>query len=98
YDLISEGFGPGANGPLLVVVYAPGGFTPTQTKALTDYYQNVEAHPLPNVASIAPPISIPRHNLVVVDVVPKTGPNSAAAGQLINSISRVAALGQRQYG
>ncbi len=98
YDLISEGFGPGANGPLVVVVYAPGGFTPTQTKALDDYYQNVKAHPLPNVASIGQPIANPSHNLVVVDVVPKTGPNSPATGQLINSINQVAAEGQKQYG
>jgi uncharacterized membrane protein YdfJ with MMPL/SSD domain len=97
YDLISEGFGPGANGPLLVVVYAPGGFTPTQTKALNDYYQSVKAHPPPNVASIAPPIANPHHNLVV-DVVPKTGPNDPATGQLIDSINRVAALGQQRYG
>jgi uncharacterized membrane protein YdfJ with MMPL/SSD domain len=98
YDLISEGFGPGANGPLLVVVYASGGFTPTQTKALTAYYQNVKAHPLPNVASIAPPIANPSRNLVVVDVVPKTGPNDPATGQLINTINDVAAEGQRLYG
>jgi RND superfamily putative drug exporter len=82
---------------LVVVVYAPGGFTATQTKALDNYYQNVKAHPLPNVASIGPPIANPSHNLVVVDVVPKTGPNSPATGQLINSINQVAADGQKQY-
>ena len=32
YDLISEGFGPGFNGPLLVVVYAPGGITGPRSK------------------------------------------------------------------
>jgi uncharacterized membrane protein YdfJ with MMPL/SSD domain len=98
YDLISEGFGPGANGPLLVVVYAPGGFSPTQKQALTSYYQKVKAHPLPDVASISPPISNPNHDLVVVDVIPKTGPNSPTTGQLIDSINQVAAEGQQRYG
>jgi uncharacterized membrane protein YdfJ with MMPL/SSD domain len=98
YDLISEGFGPGANGPLVVVVYAPGGFTPKQTQALDSYYQMVKAHPLPDVASIGQPIPNPNHDLVVVSVVPKTGPNSATTGQLINSINQVAAEGQQRYG
>jgi uncharacterized membrane protein YdfJ with MMPL/SSD domain len=98
YDLISEGFGPGANGPLVVVVYAPGGFSPTQTEALNSYYEKVKAHPLPDVASIGQPIPNPKHNLVVVNVVPKTGPNSPTTGQLINSINQVAAQGQKQYG
>ncbi len=98
YDLISEGFGPGANGPLVVVVYAPGGFSPTQTQALTSYYQKMKAHPPPDVASIGQPIPNPKHDLVVVSVVPKTGPNSATTGQLINSINQVAAEGQKQYG
>ncbi|HEY1651607.1 MAG TPA: MMPL family transporter [Acidimicrobiales bacterium] len=98
YDLISEGFGPGANGPLVVVVYAPGGFTPTKTQALDSYYQKVKAHPLPDVASIGQPIPNPNHDLVVVSVVPKTGPNSTTTGQLINSINQVAAEGQQRYG
>ena len=79
-------------------MYAPGGFTPTQTKALDDYYENVKAHPLPNVASIGQPLANPSHNLVIVSVVPKTGPNNPATGQLINTINKVAAEGQRQYG
>jgi uncharacterized membrane protein YdfJ with MMPL/SSD domain len=98
YDLISEGFGPGANGPLVVVVYAPGGFSPTQKQALTSYYEKVKAHPLPDVSSISQPIANPKHNLVVVNVIPKTGPNSPTTGQLINSINQVAAEGQRRYG
>lgn len=98
YDEISQGFGPGANGPLIVVVYAPGGFTKTQTDALDAYFQKVKAHPLPDVASIGQPIANPNKNLVVVNVVPKTGPNDPATGQLINSINQVAAQGQKQYG
>ena len=65
YDLISEGFGPGANGSLVVVVYTPGG-NPSQTEALNSYYQKVKAHPLPDVASIGQPIANPNHDLVVV--------------------------------
>src|SRR6202042_328918 len=52
YDLISEGFGPGANGPLLVVVYAPGGITPRQIKGFSDYYTKTKEHLPPSIASI----------------------------------------------
>ncbi|HEX3332774.1 MAG TPA: MMPL family transporter [Acidimicrobiales bacterium] len=98
YDLISDGFGPGANGPLVVVVYAPGGFNATQTQALDSYYQKVKAHPPANVASIGQPITNPNKNLEVINVTPTTGPNDPATGQLINSINQVAAEGQRLYG
>ena len=75
-----------------------GGFTKTQTEALDSYFQKVKAHPLPDVASIGQPVANPDHDLVVVEVVPKTGPNAPATGQLINSINQVAAQGQKQYG
>ncbi len=98
YDLISEGFGPGANGPLLVVVYAPGGFTPRQQQAFNAFYAKEKAHLPPDVASIGTPIPNPAHNLALVTVTPKTGPNAVATANLITGIRRVVAGGQKEYG
>ncbi len=98
YDLISEGFGAGANGPLLVVVYAPGGPTPEQLKAFTTYYGQVAAHHPPDVATIGTPILNQKHNLALVPVTPETGPNDPRTAKLIESIRLVAAEGQRRYG
>jgi RND superfamily putative drug exporter len=98
YDLISEGFGPGTNGPLLVVVYAPGGVTPTQEKAFTTYYNEQKAHLPPDVASIGPVIPNPEKDVFLVTVTPKTGPNDPATAHLINRIRAVVVRGQKEYG
>jgi RND superfamily putative drug exporter len=98
YDLISEGFGPGANGPLLVVVYAPGGITPRQKQAFTSFYSEQKAHLPPDVASIGPPIPNPQNDVFLVTVTPKTGPNDPATTHLISSIRAAVATGQKEYG
>jgi putative drug exporter of the RND superfamily len=98
YDLISEGFGPGANGPLLVVVYAPGGITPRQKQAFTSFYSAQKAHLPPDVQSIGPPIPNPSGDVYLVEVIPKTGPNSPATTQLIDNIRTVVARGKAEYG
>jgi RND superfamily putative drug exporter len=98
YDLISEGFGPGANGPLLVVVYAPGGATPAQVKGFTDYYTQEKEHPPPSIASIGNPIINPAKDVALITITPTTGPNDPATATLINSIRQVAIVGQEKYG
>ena len=98
YDLISEGFGPGANGPLLVVVYAPGGATPTQVKAFTAYYTQEKDHPPSSIASIGNPIINPAKDLALITITPTTGPNDPATARLINAIRQVATEGQEKYG
>ena len=98
YDLVSEGFGPGANGPLLVVVYAPGGITPAQKEAFTSFYAQQQAHLPPDVASIGPPIPNPSGNVLLVEVTPKTGPNDPATARLIDNIRTVVAVGKQKYG
>jgi RND superfamily putative drug exporter len=98
YDLISEGFGPGANGPLLVVVYAPGGITPKQKEAFTNFYDQQVAHLPPDVAAIGKPIPNPAGNVLLVQVVPKTGPNDPATTTLINRIRTAVEVGKKDYG
>jgi putative drug exporter of the RND superfamily len=98
YDLISEGFGPGANGPLLVVVYAPGGMTPAQKQAFTTFYDQKTAHLPADVAAISKPDPNPAGDVYLIQVIPKTGPNDPATSTLINRIRTVTAQGQRAYG
>jgi putative drug exporter of the RND superfamily len=98
YDLISEGFGPGANGPLLVVVYSAGGITPAQKQAFTAFYDRQRNHLPPDVASIGPPIANPAGDVLLVTVTPKTGPNDPATTRLIHGIRTAVAQGKKQYG
>ena len=98
YDLISEGFGPGANGPLLVVVYAPLGMSPTRKDAFTKFYSQQKEHLPPDVASIGPPIPNPTGNVFLVTVTPKTGPNDPATTRLISGIRTIVAEGRTKYG
>ena len=98
YDLISEGFGPGFNGPLLVVVYAPGGITATQKQAFTTFYDHEKANPPADVAVITPPEENPAGDILLVTVVPKTGPNDPATTTLINGIRAAVAQGKAKYG
>jgi putative drug exporter of the RND superfamily len=98
YDLVSEGFGPGFNGPLLVVVYSPDGITPTQKQAFTSFYDQQRAHLPPDVAYIGPPTANPAGTILLVTVIPKTGPNDPATTHLINNIRSAVAQGRTQYG
>jgi RND superfamily putative drug exporter len=98
YDLISEGFGPGANGPLLIVVYAPGGMTPTQTQAFTTFYEAQKQHLPRDVAAIGAPIPNQAKDVYLIEVIPKTGPNATATTNLIHGIRTVVAEGKAKYG
>jgi uncharacterized membrane protein YdfJ with MMPL/SSD domain len=98
YDLISQGFGPGFNGPLLVVVYGPGGITPAQKQAFEDFYNQQTTHLPADVAVITPPRANPSGDILLVTVVPKTGPNDPATTTLINRIRTAVAQGKTQYG
>jgi len=97
YDLISEGFGPGANGPLEVVIYAPHGITSTEYAQAKTFY-TAAFKSFPDIASILPPITNPAKDVVLVSVIPKTGPNDPQTSHLITLIRQVTAQGQRRYG
>ena len=97
YDEIAEGFGPGANGPLLVVVYAPHQLTPAQAAGARTYYSRA-FNGLPGIAAIAPPVTNPAKDLILATVIPKTGPDDPQTARLITQIRQLAAQGQQQYG
>ncbi|MFJ3839046.1 MMPL family transporter [Streptomyces sp. NPDC090054] len=77
YDLMSEGFGPGFNGPLMVVVDGD--------KALADSTAE-RIKVLPGVAAVAQPIQNEAKDAAIVSVIPKDRPSSHATEELVREI------------
>ena len=82
YDLLAGGFGPGVNGPILLVVELPGA---GQTAVLESIATRVGADP--NVAAVAPPEFNAARDTAVVTVIPRTAPQAAATTQLLNRLT-----------
>jgi RND superfamily putative drug exporter len=85
YDLMSDSFGPGANGPLLVAVdlddiQKAGGSVPAVDRVVA----GIEA--TDGVASVAPPVLNDAGNAAVVTVVPATGPQDKATEDLVHTL------------
>ncbi|MEV0636791.1 MMPL family transporter [Streptomyces sp. NPDC050619] len=82
YDLLSEGFGPGFNGPLTVVVDTPES---GDTRAATDQVvQTVRG--LDGVASVGDPVLSQSEDTAVLTAVPETAPTSGETKDLVNEI------------
>lgn len=77
YDLLSEGFGPGFNGPLMVVVDGD--------KALADKTAD-RIKGLEGVAAVMPPQSNGAGDAAVITVVPKDRPSSVETEDLVHTI------------
>ena len=85
YDLIAEGFGPGTNGPLLVVVSVPP--AGDQAAVLADISGALEK--TPNVASVLPATEGPStdaQKVAVITVFPDTSPESEQTEQLVENL------------
>src|SRR5262249_41438594 len=79
YDLIADAYGPGANGPLAVVVtYPKGGSVPS---ALTSALAST-----PGVAKVAPPQTNAADTTAVVTVIPTTAPDAQATADLVGML------------
>ncbi|MFL6127618.1 MAG: MMPL family transporter [Mycobacteriales bacterium] len=77
YDLLSDGFGPGANGPLLLV--ADGGAA--ELGALRDGIART-----PGVAAVMPPQANQAGDAAVMTVLPTTSPQSEETKQLVRTL------------
>ncbi|MFJ8807354.1 MMPL family transporter [Streptomyces sp. NPDC102490] len=82
YDLLSEGFGPGFNGPLLVVVDAKGSDAPKD--AFTDVEQQVKD--LDGVVAVAPPAPNKGGDTATISVIPDSKPSSVQTEDLVHAI------------
>ncbi|MEE1797805.1 MMPL family transporter [Streptomyces sp. JV176] len=91
YDTLSEGFGPGFNGPLTVVVDARGSDSPKA--AAQDAYAMLGK--LDDAATVRPPSFNEAGDVALLGVVPKSAPTSEATQVLVGEIrDRSAALHQ----
>jgi len=87
YDMLASGFGPGFNGPLLLVAVDHG--APPRS-ALDRLVSSVRAQP--GVATVAPPTTPPSASgtsVTLIDVYPKTAPQDAATTDLIDHLRQV---------
>jgi RND superfamily putative drug exporter len=84
YDLISKGFGPGSNGPLVVAVDLRH-VSPADATAVT---AKLEAglHGAPGVAFVAPARPNPSGQAAVVIVIPATSPQSTKTASLVHHL------------
>ena len=81
YDLLTDGFGPGYNGPLTVVVDAPKLDQVQQARVAKDVVRELEG--MPGVAEVSAPAVNPKGDLTIVQVTPKTGPASDGTKDLV---------------
>jgi RND superfamily putative drug exporter len=81
YDLLSEGFGPGFNGVLTVVVDAPEATKEQQKQIASEITSTLEE--FPNVAAVSPPSQNEKGDVTIALVTPKTGPASDETKDLV---------------
>ena len=83
YDLLSEGFGPGFNGPFLLAVQLPAGSHAADTEHLRSAVAAT-----PGVASVSPVITNEAGTTAVVRVYPTTAPQDEATSKLLHHLRR----------
>ncbi|MFI7062170.1 MMPL family transporter [Kribbella sp. NPDC050124] len=84
YDLIAQGFGPGANGPLTVVVSLPNQDASANQALLTNLAGELQK--TQGVAAVQPPSTNQAGTTAAISVVPTTSPSSADTEDLVNRI------------
>jgi len=82
YELLSEGFGPGFNGPLMIVVDAAGAADPKAAAAGTAD----AVRKLADVAVVTPPSFNPQGDTALLSVIPSSGPGTAETKALVEAI------------
>jgi RND superfamily putative drug exporter len=78
YDLLSAGFGPGFNGPLVIAAELRG---PAESAAVNNLDARIRA--VPGVASVAPAVFDPAGDAAVIVVYPTTAPEAAQTATLV---------------
>jgi RND superfamily putative drug exporter len=81
YDMLSDGFGPGFNGPLVVVATLPGRAAAGTVSTLADRVRGTA-----DVASVDPPELNQAGDAAVLIVYPQTSPQAAATASLVTEL------------
>ncbi len=84
YDLISEGFGVGTNGPLAVVVKLPKQSSSDDQSLLSSMTQGVKA--TSGVASVSPASTNSAATVAVFSAIPTTRPQATATAALVKTL------------
>ncbi|MEU2789396.1 MMPL family transporter [Streptomyces sp. NPDC007100] len=82
YDLLSDGFGPGFNGPLMLVVDGQGSRDPKAAAAGVA----ATVSKLDGVAAVTPPTFNQTGDTALLNVVPKSKPSSTETEDLVHEI------------
>jgi putative drug exporter of the RND superfamily len=81
YDMLAEGFGRGANGPLVVVAELSGPTDEGVVNRLADDLRRT-----PGVATVLPPQLNSARDAALLTVIPTTGPQDAATEDLVRTL------------
>jgi RND superfamily putative drug exporter len=81
FDMLARGFGPGFNGPLVLVTQFHG---PAKAHALTALSTEVRARA--DVVAVTPPRVSPSGDVAVMQVYPGSAPQDAATTNLVNDL------------
>jgi putative drug exporter of the RND superfamily len=84
YDYLTEGFGPGFNGVLTVVVEAPGLTKDQQAQVAEATTEGLTS--LPDVAAVSKPSQNEEGDITIAYVTPKSSPSSTATEDLVSLI------------
>jgi RND superfamily putative drug exporter len=79
YDLLSDGFGTGFNGPLLLAAETPGG-----TESLDELLAAMSD--VPGIAAVSPALANPDGSAALIQVIPTTSPQSERTEDLIDRL------------
>lgn len=87
YDLLSRGFGPGFNGPLLVAVELGGGASARSAAAQAELARlGTALARAPGVAAVSPPLPARHGEAALFTVTPRTAPSSDATEALVHRL------------
>jgi RND superfamily putative drug exporter len=90
FDLLAQGFGPGFNGPLLVVVDGVGVQQPGRLTSLADAIADDRG-----VAAVSQPRLNAAQNVAVIEAYPRTSPHSKATEALVRRLRETVIPAQR---
>jgi RND superfamily putative drug exporter len=85
YDLISEGFGPGTNGPLVIVAELPSPAAESDVDALAARLRKEDG-----VAFVSPPQVNRAGSAALLNVIPTTSPQAEATTELVKRLRNTA--------
>ena len=86
YDLLSEGFGPGFNGPILIAMDVGSEEAAATVRDLPERLSQEDG-----IAFVTPPMFNPSEDTAIMTVIPASAPQDEATGKLVQGIRELLA-------